>query len=174
MEATAENFKALFDIVRCDLASADSSKKTPTRALRRRESDPHYRKGTPDNRQYYNTGRGQWQSCLKHKEESPVGKTKTTRKRQKVATSPKRKREQESKVLTEAQKHARGHARSSATATAALKTHQLARPQQVSTESYKAAAGGEARGSERSAASILDGDDSSCSKSFGHESDSDE
>ena len=174
IEATADNFKALFRIVQSDLAAADPSRKTPTRSLRRRKSDPFYRKGTPDNRQYYNTGRGQWQSCLKHKEESPVGKTKTTRKRQKVAASPKRKGKKESRVPTAAQRESWDRRRIPPSARVALATYRRQRAQQVSTESYEAAAGDEARGSESFADSILDGDDSSCSKSFGHESDPDE
>lgn len=43
MEATAENFEALFNIVKCDLTNVRS----PLRKLKRRPSNTHYRKATP-------------------------------------------------------------------------------------------------------------------------------
>ena len=91
MEATPENFKALFEIVQRDLATSDASTMECGRSLRRRKSDPHHPKGTPENRKYYNSGRKHWQRCVKEKGDSLSGSTGTIRRKRKVATSPKRK-----------------------------------------------------------------------------------
>lgn len=66
MEATAENFKALFDIVQGEINKPDeghSPMHTPKRPLRRRNSDPQYRQVDGDSIKYMVKGRG-WIWCL--------------------------------------------------------------------------------------------------------------
>ena len=59
MEATADNFKALFEIVQTQLAKLrDVGASSPLRNLQRRKSDPLYPRGSPGSRRYNVKGKG--------------------------------------------------------------------------------------------------------------------
>ena len=67
IEATAENFTKLFEVVyyqMVDNLSRPSTACTPSRKLRRRGSDPLAPKGTTAERKYYVEGKG-WVNCVK-------------------------------------------------------------------------------------------------------------
>ena len=160
MEATAENFEALFNIVKCDLTNVQS----PLRKLKRRPSNTQYRKGTPGKREYFNAGRNQWQLCEKVTPVSPLSHSgalkRPTYKVLELSTSPKRKEGASSMVATGGR--ARGSRR---TASRVLEWDDDKFDESVDYEGQYGAAsevatGGKARGSE-------DANDSGSSPPFG-------
>ena len=69
MQASAENVETLFDIVQGQInkpCDGRASVHTPTRKLRRRTSDPYYKRGSPNSREYYVRSKG-WVQCKKEK-----------------------------------------------------------------------------------------------------------
>ena len=94
MEVTTENLLALFDIVQKQIDvpdTAHSQPSTPKRSLRRTKSDDHYKKGSPESRQYYVQSKG-WVVCHKPGKSTPgsgSGSTDAKKRRfTKAAASP--------------------------------------------------------------------------------------
>ena len=57
VEATVENFKALFEIVNEQLVCEATGTRTPARSVRRRKSDPQAPKCSPGSKIYYVAGK---------------------------------------------------------------------------------------------------------------------
>ena len=96
MEVTTENLSTLFDIVQTQIARTypKLQPSTPARSIRRRESDDHYKKGSPGSRQYWVNSKG-WVDCHKPPKSTPgsgSGSTDAKRRRFTKAnvSSPKR------------------------------------------------------------------------------------